>query len=208
MKLQHFKLILVSLGLIGLLLITVPALSCVWPSQPGEVYSDLYLLGPQHEMGNYPFNVVINQNYTVFIGVSNYLASSAYYLVYVKFGDLTQLPNDTVGVANGSPSPLLPLFESRQLIQKGSYCQIPLIFSIQNATSTPTESTVSELQINGIDCSVNASVMLNSDHKNFDNQPLPGFYYELIVELWIYNSRSQSFAYDNNYVNLPLNLTV
>jgi hypothetical protein len=199
MKLQHYKLIFIAVGLIGLLLITTPALSMVLYPSPGEEFSELYLLGPEHEMGNYPFNVTAGQNYSLYVGVGNHLSSSAYYVLYVKFGAPTELPNTTSGFTTGSPSSLPTLFESRFLLKDGNNSESLLTFSISDVSFSSNQSLVKTLEKNGVTFNVNETVAWDTEHK--------GFYYELIVELWIYNVQSNSIEYDNRYVNLPLNIT-
>ena len=90
MKLDGYKLIFVVVGLIGVLLIATPALVDVihLPGIPdGEQFSELYLLGPDHTATNYPFNIAVGQNYSVYVDVGNQLGSSAYYVLYVKLGN-------------------------------------------------------------------------------------------------------------------------
>ena len=56
------------MGLIGVLLIATPALSGAIPSLPGGAqFSELYLLGPDHMAENYPFNIAVGQNYSVYV---------------------------------------------------------------------------------------------------------------------------------------------
>ena len=106
MKLEDYKLIFVAVGLIGVLLIASPALGGVIRLSGGEQFSKLYLLDPDNMAENYPFNIVAGQNYSVYVGVGNHLGSSAYYVLYVKFGNQTDpLPNATLG----TPSSLQPL---------------------------------------------------------------------------------------------------
>ena len=191
MKLKHYKLVLITIGLIGILLFTTPALFMVLRSSSGEKFSELYLLGPEHEMGNYPFTVVAGENYTFYVGVSNQLSSSAYYLLYIKFGDLTELPNATPGSTTGSPSSLPPLFESRLLLQNDDKSESLLTFSVSDVSLSSNQSIVKTLEINGVMFNVNKAVTWEREHS--------GFYYELIVELWIYNPQSDSIQYDNRY---------
>jgi hypothetical protein len=214
MKLHQYKLAFIATGLIGILLIITPSLSMWWPTYQGENYSDLYLLNSQQAMGNYPFNIATSQNYTLYVGVSNHLSSSACYVLYVKFGDLSQVPVGTLGSKTSSHSSLPPLFEYQFSIQNSNSCVLPLSFSIVNDSFSPllNESTVNTIAINGVLFNVNKEVSLNSLQKLPSllptNQTISGYYYQLIVERWIYNVRTNSIVYDNDYVNLALNLTI
>ena len=80
MKLEGYKLIFVAVGLIGVLLIATPALVDVirLPGIPGSTkFSELYLLGPDQKVANYPSNIAVGMNYSVYVGVRNQLGSSA-----------------------------------------------------------------------------------------------------------------------------------
>src|SRR5665647_2933609 len=110
MKLGDYKLIFVAAALIGSLLIASPAIASAIRLPEGEQFSELYLLGPSKMAENYPSNIAVGENYSVYVNVGNHLASSAYYALYVKLGNQTdQLPNAT----RGTPSPLEPLYEYR-----------------------------------------------------------------------------------------------
>ena len=103
MKLEGYKLIFIAVGLIGVLLIATPAIADAIHLPGGEQFSELYLLGPNQMAANYPSNIVVGQNYSVYVGVGNQLGSSAYYVLYVKLGNQTdQLPNNTLGDAKFS----------------------------------------------------------------------------------------------------------
>lgn len=194
-KFQDYKLIFTAAGLIGVLLIATPAFSAILhlPSIPsGEQFSELYLLGPGNIAEDYPSNVAVGENYSVYVGVGNHIGSSAYYVLYVKFGNKTDpLPN----VVSGTPSLLKPLYECRLFVQDGESWETPLTFSIATSSFSGNQSLISKLTINNVVFNV--------------NKPTNGtmFNYRLLFELWIYNSQSSSIEYNNRSVYLKLNLT-
>lgn len=198
MKLEGYKLIFVAVGLIGVLLIATPALTDVihLPIPGGAQFSELYLLGPDNLATNYPSNIVANQNYSVYVGVGNQLGSSAYYVLYVKFGNATDpLPNTTLG----SPSSLPPLYEYRFSIQNGMNWESLLTFSVSDASISGNNSQINTLQINGDTFNVDKPSMWDSNSTIFP--------YQMFFELWIYNMQTGSVAFNNRYVDLQLNLT-
>jgi hypothetical protein len=88
---------------------------------------------------NYLFNIAVGQNYSVYVNVANQLGSSAYYVLYVKFGNATdQLPNNTLGTS----SPLQPLYEYRFSIPDGMNWQSLLDFSVSNAAIQGNNSQI------------------------------------------------------------------
>ena len=196
MKLEGYKLVFVAVGLIGVLLIATPALAGAIRLPGGEQFSELYLLGPNQMAANYPSNIAVGQNYSVYVGVGNQLGSSAYYVLYVKLGNETdQMPNDTLG----TPSSLPPLYEYRFSIQNSMNWESLLTFSVSNASISGNNSQINTLQINGVAFNVDKPAMWDSNSTTFT--------YQLFFELWIYNIQSSSVEFDNRFVDLQLNLT-
>jgi len=145
MKLGDYKLIFVAAALIGSLLIASSAIASAIRLPEGEQFSELYLLGPERMAENYPSNIAVGQNYSVYVNVANHLASSASYIVYVKLANTTdQLPNTTLG----TPSPLTPLYEYRFTISDNTVRQSLLQFSASKATIQGNNSQINTLKIN------------------------------------------------------------
>jgi hypothetical protein len=196
MRLEEYKLIFIAVGLIGVLLFATPTLSLVVHLPSGDKFSELYVLGSEHTAENYPYNVSAGENYSVYVGVGNHLASSAYYVVYVKFKNETDLlPNSTTGI----PSPVQPLYEYRFLIKDGEVLESPLTFSVSDASITANESLIKTLTINGVAFNVDKPATWNANSNVF--------YYMLLLELWMYDVQPNSVQYNNRFVDVPLNLT-
>jgi len=196
MKLEGYKLVFVVVGLIGVLLIATPALAGAIHLPGGAQFSELYLLGPDQMAENYPFNISAGQNYSVYAGVVNHLGSSAYYVLYVKFGNETdQMPNAVLG----TPSSLQPLYEYRFSIQDSMNLESLLNFSVSSASISGTNSQINTLQINGVAFNVDKPAMWDSNSNTFK--------YQLLFELWIYNVQTGSVEFNNRYLDLQLNLT-
>jgi uncharacterized membrane protein len=195
MKLQDYKLVFASVGLIGVLLIATPALGAVIRLPSGDQFSELYLLGPGHMAEKYPFNIEDGQNYSIYVGVGNHLGSSAYYVLYVKLGNQTDpLPNATLG----TPSSLQPLYEYRFSIQDNTNWESNLNFSVSNASISGNNSQINTLQINNITFNVVKPAIWDSNSVAFK--------YQLLFELWIYSLQTGSVEFNNRYVNLQINL--
>lgn len=196
MKLHDYKIVFVAVGLIGILLLASPTLSLVLHLPGGEKFSELWVLGPGHMAEDYPFNVTAGVNYLVYVGVGNNLGSSAYYVVYVKFRNETEsLPNST----SGTPSFLAPLYEYRVFLQDNSSDEFRLTFSFSNVSFSKNQSTVGSLTINGVQSSVDKSASWDTVNH--------GYYYQLFIELWIYDPVSDGFSYNNRFVSHWLNMT-
>jgi hypothetical protein len=196
MKLEDYKVVFAAVGLVGVLLFASPALSLVVHFPAGEKFSELWVLGPGHMADDYPFNVRENESYLVYLGVGNNLGSSTYYIVYLKFNNETEpLPNATAGVPSSSPS----LYEYRVFLQDGQSWEQPLTFSFSQVSVAQNRSVVGGLTVNGVALGVDKPAVWDDGNN--------GYFYELFMELWIYNVTSDAFQFHNRYVGLWLNMT-
>lgn len=196
MKLSDYKLIFITVGLIGVLLIASPVLSDLIRFPSGQQFSELYLLGPDHLAENYPYNIHVNQNYTVYVDVANHMGSSVYYMIYLKFRNQTDsVPNNTLG----APSLLDPLYEYKFVIPDGNTWESLLTFSVSHVSISGNQSFVGELSMNGVPFNVNkfSSWSVNTT----------SYYYQLFFELWTYNNQSNQLSYNDRTVDLNLNVT-
>jgi hypothetical protein len=196
MKLEEYKLVFIAVGLIGILLIATPAVAKIISMPVSEQFSELFLLGPEHMAENYPSNIVIGQNYSVYIGAGNHMGASSYYTLYVKLLNQTDvLPNATSQI----PNPSVPLYEYRFSMPNGNYWEGPLSFSVNDASISGNQSIINRFTVNGFSFKVNKPGALDSNSTKFS--------YEFVFELWLYDLTSNSFQYNNRFVDLHLNLT-
>jgi uncharacterized membrane protein len=194
MKLEQYKLILISIGLIGALLIAASAISGLISSPQSEHFSELYLLGSERMAQGYPRDIVPNQNYTIYFDVVNHVSSSAYYLVYIKLLNVSDpLPDVTSGIA----SPAQTLYKNRILISDEHASETPLTFSISDTAEINKQLTIGNLHLNGENISINKAAAWNSTTSEYQ--------YKLLFELFIYNSQSHTAVFNNRFVYLQLN---
>jgi len=195
-NLEDYRVVFAVSGLILILVASAPTLSLVLPFSGGECFSELWILGPNHMAEDYPFNVVNDTVYNVFLGIGNHMGSSAYYMVYVKFRNQSEpLPNATAG----TPSPLSPLYEYRVFLRDGGTWEAPLTFSFSEVSFFNNQSFVESLVINDVVFSVDKLALWDGENN--------GFYYQVFMELWIYNAGSDDFEFHNRFVSLWLNMT-
>jgi hypothetical protein len=105
------------------------------------------------------------------------------------------LPNATLG----SPSLLPAQYEYKPFISDGVTWEAPLTFRVNDLTFTDGASQLSKITINGIEFSVNQTSAWNSNKA--------GYFYNLFVELWIFNSTLGISQYHDRFVDLALNMT-
>jgi hypothetical protein len=196
MKLGDYKLIFVAAALVGALLIASPAIAGAIHLPEGEQFSELYLLGPDLKAENYPYNIIADQNYSVNIGVGNYMGSSSYYTLYVKFKNQTDpLPNTTTA----TPSPLQPLYAYKFSIPDNQSWVTPLVFSVSGTSTLGNQSLIKQLTVNDVKFDVNKPATWDSNTTKFS--------YGLFFELWIYNASSNVNQFHSRFIGLQLNLT-
>jgi len=191
--------ILFIVATLGLSLVAAsPALSAVVPFSGGsERFSEFWLLGPWHMAEGYPFDVGVNETYSVFVGVGNHMGSSEYYRVYVKFRNSSQpLPD----IDNAVPSSLPALYEFRFFVGDGETWESRLNFGFEDVFLDGDSVFVGGVVINGVVFGVDSSASWDSEYS--------GFYFQLFFELWRYDLTSQRFEYHNRFVGLWLNMTV
>jgi hypothetical protein len=125
------------------------------------------------------------------------MGCSYYYVVYVKFrNQYDPLPNLTAG----TPSPLQPLYEYGVFLQDGKSWEAPLNFSFSDVSSSENQSLVKSLRINDVVSNVDKSAIWDFNDT--------GYYYQLFLELWIYNSKAEASQFHNRFVGIWLNMTL
>jgi len=195
-NLEDYRTVFFMSGLIVCLVASAPVLSLYVPFGGGERFSELWVLGPGHMAEDYPFDVVADESYLVYVGVGNHMGSSAYYVVYVKFRNQTEvLPNATAG----TPSPVPPLYEYRVFLEDGETWEAPLTFSFSGFSVSENQILVENFTVN--DAAFNVDKVASWDEEN------NGFYYQVFIELWIYRAEIEEFQYHNRFVSIWLNMT-
>jgi len=196
MRLEKFKLLLVSVGLILALVIASPAISGLISYPSGEQFSEFFLLGTERMAEGYPHSIVPDQKYTVYFGVGNHVGSLTYYLVNIKLlSDSERLPD--VDAEADSPSEVLQ--EYRFIVEDEQVYEKALTFSFSNTTISNNQLTVGNLQLNGENIKVDKVAIWNSTKSEYP--------YKLLLELWVYNSQSSGFEFNNRFVYIQLNCT-
>lgn len=193
MKLEDYRVVFVAVGLIGVLLFASPVLSLVVRLPGGERFSELWVLGPGHMASDYPFNVSRGGNYLVYLGVGNHLGSSMYYGVEVKFRNASDpLPDNTV------PSSSPVLYEYRVFLSDSQVWEGNLTFSFSDVVFDGNRCSVGEVRVNNIGFQLGKVTVWDNENG--------GFYYQLFVELWLFNETENSLSYNGRHVSLWLNM--
>lgn len=196
MKLENYRLFFIAAGIIGLLLVASPTLPELIQAPASEQFSELYLLDSNHTTDNYPYNIALRQNYSVYIGVGNHLNVPAYYVLYLKLLNRSdQLPN----TQNGTSSPAKVLYEYNLAINENQTWENLLTFSISQGSVNNSQAMINNLIINDTVIEVDKTALWDSS--------LLSYPYKMILELWIYNTQQDIIQYNNRYVYLNFNFS-
>jgi hypothetical protein len=186
----------IVVGLVGVLVLNVPSLVLFVHLPGGERFSELYVLGPGHMAEEYPFNVGAGVDYSVLLGVGNHLGGSASYQVVVKMRNATEpLPNATSGV----PSPLPMLYTYDVFLAEGQTWEEALVFRFDDVAFGVNALSVDRIRVNNAWANVNETAVWDEVNS--------GYYYQVFVELWLYNATGNRFGFHNRFVSLWLNMT-
>jgi len=197
MTLEEYQALFTVGALVLILLAASPSVGLLVSFPDGrQRFSEFWVLGPNHMMEEYPFNVEVNGTSTVFVGVGNHLGVSSYYLVYVKFRNQSQPLPDAISF---EPSSLPPLYEFHFVVAEDENWEKPLAFKILRVERGTNLTIVKGISINDVDFPVDSSAKWDSEYN--------GFYYQLFFELWFYNMTSRSLQYHERFVSIWLNLT-
>jgi uncharacterized membrane protein len=178
------------------LLVASPALSRLLVLPRTEFFTELGVLGPSHTAANYPYNISRNHNYSISLEIRNHLGCAAYYLVEVKFRNLTQSASNS-----STPSSLMPLYNITAFVADEGVLEIPINFSFNygyNATFR---------RIDFYNLALNDVVLDMRGYTVAWDSVRRGFFGNLFFELWLYKTSSQSFQFHNRSVWIWLNIS-
>jgi len=197
MNLQQYQaLLLIITGTLALI-VASPALQRLLVYPQTEFFTEMWLLGPEYKAEDYPFNITLNNDYKLFLGVSNHLGHCAYYVVQVKFRTQNQSAPDA-----RAPSSLPPLYSVNVVVADKEAWELPVTFSFDYSyDASNSQVNFNRMIFNG------ATLNLNGYSASWDAES-SRFFGNLIFELWVYNDAAGGFTYHERYNDLKFNMTV
>jgi|LSQX01.3.fsa_nt_gb hypothetical protein len=178
------------------LLVASPALQPLLVYPQTDNLTEFYMFGPNCDT-EYPSNIIANQNFRLYLGITNYLDSSAYYIIQLKFRDQTQSAPSSF---NHTSSNLPSLSDLTIFVAKDSTEELPLDISFQYTISEDlTLLSMHNITVNGFSLDANDTTIAWDEEKT-------GFYGNIFFELWIYNTSTNSFQYHERYLSLWLKM--
>jgi len=201
MSLKDYRLTFMTVTGVLTLLVASPALSRILVYPRTEFFTELWILDANHRAEDYPFNIIRNQNYSIYLGIANRLGYCAYYMVQVKFRNQTQPSPTSFGpIEDRVPSSLPSIYNFTVFVADEDVWETLLTFSFDYQESN-SRIRVYTLTLNGSSSHLNDEIILwNSTRR--------GYYGFLFFELWLYNLDENKFEYHGRFVGLWLNMTV
>jgi hypothetical protein len=201
-NLDKYRLTFIVVTGIIMLLVASPALSRLLVYPRTEFFTEMWLLGPNHKAEDYPYNVTVGQNYTVYLGLGNHLSYCGYYLVEVKFRNETQsMPTSFGPVENRTPSSMPSLFNITAFVADEQNWELPLSFSFDYEASLDKSSIVFH------SLTLSNQVLSLEGYVAAWNVTRSIFYGKLVFELWIYDAQATVLSYHGRFVDLKFNMT-
>jgi hypothetical protein len=201
MNLNEYKVYFIVVTAVVALFVASPMLSRVLVFPRTEFFSEMWLLGPNHNAEDYPYNISRGQNYTIFLGIGNQLGYCAYYVVEVKFRNETQsVPTSLGPIENRTPSNMTPLFSINAFVADQQNWELPINFSLDYANETSSQIAFHSMTLND-------EVLNLEGHVSAWNATRKVFFGNLIFELWIYDKQATSLGYHGRFVDLKFNMT-
>lgn len=198
MRLHDYRVLFMAVTGILTLLVASPALSRLLVLPRTEFFTEFWILDSNHRTDAYPFNITRGHNYTVFLGIGNYLGHFAYYLVEVKFRNQTQsAPNSFNRTSSSLPS----LFNISAFVADEGVWERHLTFSFDyNYNENRSRIEFDSLTLNNVTLGIRNYTVAWSSAKNASLG-------NLFFETWIYTGTTGYFQYHERFVSLWLNMT-
>lgn len=195
MNLANIKILYVSFCIMLSLIILLPIFFAFFPFPEGKGFSELWLLGSNQMITSGTLDVLLNNQYTVNIGVRNQKLGLQYYKLYAKLRNQSEVSQE---MSDGVPSSSDSIFEYRFFLNSNETWEENFIFIFKDVSFEENISRISNLSINDNDVNMDKILIQNDDTGDFLCQ--------MIFELWIYNYTASFFQFHNHYVGFWLNL--
>ena len=197
MEINSYRAIFLVVILGIALLIASPLIGEILPKKDSEFFSELWILGPDHNASGYPSVIKDGETNNIFLGGRNNMGETSYYMIYVRLLNSSFLTLDeNMPITNS----LDPLYEFKFFAGDGDIWEFPVTFRFEDFSVEDNVLSVGKINVNSINFPNKAYAILNSERD--------GFFFDLSFELWRYNVQNNSFVYDGRFVSLQLKLEI
>lgn len=193
---KYRALILVIIAVLALLAVT-PLIQQYVSAPTTQPITELYMLGSNHN-ATYPYNITSGESYLLYLTVNNHLGSSGNYMLQMKFRNQTMSGPDSF---NHIESNLTALAKYTFTLDNDKSFELPV-----NVTfNYQLDQILPQMNLNNI--------TVNDQTFQMDNLAVPwdssknAYLGNLFFELYLYNSTTNDFQYNQRYLSLWVNLS-
>jgi uncharacterized membrane protein len=195
--LQNYRALILVVVAILALIIATPVIEQYVSAPKTESITELSVLGP-YRNATYPYNLTSGDRYSLYFTVTNHLGSSANYMLQAKFRNQNQSGPDSF---NQTSSSLPALAEFTFTVDDEKSIELPIDVSfIYKITPLESKANLNSIAINDSTVDMNNLPVTWDSTKN-------AYLGNIFFELYLYNSTSGDFQYNQRYVSLWVNLS-
>ena len=197
MKIEDYRFAFVSCITILLIIGFIPIIAFnVSFIQAKHSFSELWILGSEKTISNYPYQISENQTVSFWAGVRNRMGYPVYYVMFLKIRNQTQSLPDVI---KSTPSPVPPLLEFIFFLENDDTWENRLNFTITRSVEEDKTFSIRAIRINNLTLETDLTFVWDSQNN--------GFFSQIILELWLYNLESREVQFHDRYVTIWLNMT-
>ena len=193
---KEFRALYAVFCIILLIIAISPAVFSLLSFPEEERFTELWLLEEDHMAEDFPFIAREGETYGVFIRIDNRMRSSVYYALHVGLLNRTSAAS---GRTQYDGDLEYASYEYRIILANEETWEKQIEFSFSNITVNEGSMHVGGMSIDGTIFPVNRSTDWDQEDQ--------GYYYQLLMELWILNTTSAEFESHNRSVWIWLNIT-
>jgi hypothetical protein len=193
---EYLRLIYVAICGVLIFIILSPTLVLFVDVPQGEKFSELYVLGQDRTFESIPSDISIGTEYKVIVGIGNHMRDVEYYSVRFKLRNQTDVSND---VQSGGPSSVDAVEDYRFFLANGGVREADFVFAFEDVSISGNVGRVSVLSINSRLFNVNKIANEGNEDK--------GFLYQMLFELWIFNTTTLNFQFHDRSSWFWVNVT-
>jgi hypothetical protein len=197
MGLSQYKTLILVVTVALALLIASPAIQQVLIYPKTDNFTEFWMFGPNHD-ASYPGNVTANQNYRIYLDVTNHLGSTTNYNIEIKLRNQTQSGPSSF---DHTSSNLAALSSIAMVAADNQTAETSLDISFQYHIVNGSTGTLfmDNVTVNGFALDASKTTIAYDKTKG-------GFYSNLFFELYIFNGTTNAFQYHQRYLSLWLKM--
>jgi hypothetical protein len=197
MGLSQYKTLILVVTVALALLIASPAIQQVLVYPKTDNFTEFWMFGPNRDAA-YPGNVTANQNYRIYLDVTNHLGSTSNYNIEIKLRNQTQSGPSSFDHTSSN----LPALSSIAIVaadNQTAETALDISFQYHIVNGSTGTLVMDNVTVNGFGLDASKTTIAYDKTKG-------GFYGNLFFELYIFNGTTNAFQYHQRYLSLWLKM--